>query len=118
MESSIWRRDSSSRYRLAVACLAVVVGAPLLWLAALQIGYIGAYPACGNRNLAWVQVPTSVAIVLSAVMALRAWQLRRRARGTTSTDDLLSLCALAIAALIVIVLIASAIGPTVLNPCD
>jgi hypothetical protein len=95
-----------------------VVGAPLIWLAALQTGYTLAYQACDERSKSWVLVPTVGAIAIVAVITLVCTSAYRRARGDRLPMPLLGWMAVAMASLMVIVLIASAIAPIMLQPCD
>ena len=95
-----------------------IVGTPLLWLSALQTGYVMAYQACDARSNAWVTVPTFAAIALIVVLTLMAHRAHRRAKGGRLPLPFMGALAIGMSALMVIVMAASAIAPVVLGPCD
>ena len=98
--------------------LAGVIGAPLVWLAALQTGYVLAYQACDDRSRAWVTAPTAAAIVILLAILGGAYIAELRARTTREPQPLLSWMGLGVAAMMVIVMVASIIAPIMLRPCD
>lgn len=95
-----------------------VIGAPLIWLAALQTGYILAYQACDSQSRAWVIVPTAIALAGAAATVLVSLNARRRARRALEPQPLLATLGLGLAAMMVIVLTASLAAPVMLRPCD
>jgi len=117
MPSSTSHRASFDR-ALLYWLFAGIVGAPLLWLATLQTGYILAYQACDDHSRTWVVVPTMTAVVTTAALALRSARSARRAAAERLPLPLLGRLALGTAVLITIVLAASAIAPLVLHACD
>lgn len=95
-----------------------VVGAPLIWLTALQTGYVLAYQACDAASRSWVTVPTAVATVMVVTaLGIAAVSQIRSARANAPTA-LLARVGVGVAATIVIVMIASLIAPILLQPCD
>ena len=95
-----------------------VVGAPLVWLTALQTGYVLAYQACDEASRIWVTVPTAVATVIAiAACGVAAISQMRSARAHAPTP-LLARVGVGVAATIVTVMIASLIAPMLLQPCD
>jgi hypothetical protein len=117
MPSSTSRHASFDRWLLAVL-YAGIIGTPLLWLMALQTGYVLAYQACDARSTLWVTAPTFGALALIAVLALIAARGRRRAEGGRLPLPLLGVLAVGMSVMMVIVMAASAIAPVVLHPCD
>ena len=93
-------------------------GAPLIWLIALQTGYVLAYQACDDRSRSWVAVPTFIAIAAAAATLIVALYGARRAGKALEPQPLLAKLGLGLAAISVIVLIASAIPALILMPCD
>jgi hypothetical protein len=117
MPSSTSRHASFDRWLLA-ALFTGIIGAPVVWLAALQTGYTLAYQACDERSTSWVSVPTFAAVALTTVIAAASWAAHQRARRDRVPMPLLGEVAVGVAVLMVIVLIASAIAPVMLYPCD
>jgi hypothetical protein len=95
-----------------------VIGAPLIWLAALQTGYVLAYQACDARSRAWVAAPTIGAVAILLVMLGITQIAERRSRHTREPQPLLSWLGVGVAAMMVVIMIASSIAPLVLRPCD
>ncbi len=95
-----------------------LVGAPLIWLAALQAGYVLAYQACDDESRSWVVVPTAVAIAAAAAALVVSLYAKQRAAKTLEPQPLLAKMGVGLAALMVIVLIASLVAPLMLRPCD
>ena len=117
MPSSTSRRGSSER-KLRLIALTGVIGAPLIWLAALQTGYVLAYQACDAQSRAWVTTPTIGALaVLLGVFGI-TWFAERRARTIREPQPLLSWLGIGVAAMMVVVMMASSVAPLVLRPCD
>ena len=117
MPSSTSRHASFNHGLLAVLFLGIV-GAPVLWLSALQTGYTLAYQACDERSTSWVGVPTFAVLGVIAVIAIVSWLAHRRAQGDRKPMPLLGEMAIGLASLMVIVMIASALAPVMLQPCD
>jgi hypothetical protein len=117
MPSSTSRHASFDRWLLAML-YAGIVGTPLLWLTALQTGYVLAYQACDARSTAWVIAPTFAAIIILVVLSLIAFRAHRRADGARLPLPLLGALAIGMSALMTVVMAASAIAPLVLGPCD
>jgi hypothetical protein len=95
-----------------------IAGAPLVWLTALQSGYVLAYQACDDQSRAWVTVPTVVLLAVTAATLILTVVAKRRARQSLEPRPLLASLGLGIASLMVIVMIASTIAPVMLQPCD
>src|SRR5689334_9181810 len=110
MASSTSRHVSYSRGRLALLFTGIV-GAPILWLAALQAGYTLSYQACDERSTRWVSVPTFAAFALAAAIAAVCAIVQRRAAADQLPMPLLAGLAVGVAVLMVVVLAASAIAP-------
>jgi hypothetical protein len=117
MPSSTLRRGSLNT-RLLGALLVGVIGAPLIWLTALQTGYVLAYQACDDRSRSWLLVPTIAAIAIATVVAAISIYGHRQASGERIPLPFIGRLAVGMASLMVIVLIASAIAPALLQPCD
>ena len=100
-----------------MAC-AGLIGAPLIWLTALQTGYVLAYQACDSQSRYWVTVPTAIAVAAAAGTLLIAFAAQRRSRKSLEPQPLLAALGFGLAGLMVLVLIASLIAPLILNPCD
>jgi hypothetical protein len=100
---------------MALAC---VIGAPLIWLAALQTGYVLAYQACDSQSRAWVAVPTAIALASAAATLAISLTARRRAGKALEPQPLLAKLGVGLAALMVVVLMASLVAPLMLRPCD
>ena len=95
-----------------------IIAAPLLWLTALQTGYVLAYQACDERSTAWVIVPTLAAIAMLVAVTAVAWRGHQRAKSGRLPLPMLGVLAVSMAALMVVVMIASVIPPAMLQPCD
>jgi hypothetical protein len=95
-----------------------VIGAPVLWLVTLQTGYVLAYQACDDRSSSWVIVPTVAAIIIAMIVTGVSYLSRQRANRERVPLPFIGWLALGMAALMVIVLAASAIAPLVLHACD
>ncbi len=100
---------------MALAC---VIGAPLIWLAALQTGYVLAYQACDSQSRAWVTVPIAIALGCAAATLVVSLAARRRAGKALEPQPLLAKLGVGLAAMMVIVLVASLVAPLMLQPCD
>jgi hypothetical protein len=117
MPSSTSHHGSFSRGLLALL-FAGIVGAPLLWLTALQTGYVLAYQECDTRSPLWVRGPTFGAVVLLACLAAVSWRSHARAREEPLPMPLLGWIAVGMSVLILIVMSVTSIAPVVLHPCD
>jgi hypothetical protein len=117
MPSSTLHRGSLNT-RLLGVLLAGVLGTPVLWLMTLQSGYVLAYQACDDRSRSWVLVPTVAAIAIAALAGAIAWRGHRQADAERMPMPFVGRLAIGMTALMVIVLIASAVAPAILHPCD
>jgi hypothetical protein len=104
--------------RLLAVLLVGVIGAPLLWLMALQTGYVLAYQACDDRSNSWVMAPTIGSILIAVGIALLSVRGHRQANGERIPLPFVGWIAIGMAVLMVLVLLASAIAPAILHPCD
>lgn len=111
------RPDSCDR-SVRVMAFSGLIGAPLVWLIALQTGYVLAYQACDDQSRSWVAVPTAIAIAAAAATLTVSLVARQRARNAHEPQPLLAKMGVGLAALMVIVLIASLAAPLMLQPCD
>lgn len=98
--------------------LAGLIGAPFIWLSALQTGYTLAYQACDSQSRYWVTVPTAVALAGVIVTLAITFHGTRRARQSFEPQPFLAWLGFGLAALMTVVLIASLIAPLLLRPCD
>ena len=117
MDSSTSRHGSFNKGLLALL-FAGIAGAPILWLSALQAGYTLSYQACDERNTNWVGVPTFATAGIIAVITIACWIGHRRAANDRLPMPMLGQLAVGLAALMVIVMIASSLAPVMLYPCD
>jgi LytS/YehU family sensor histidine kinase len=104
--------------RLLGVLLIGVLGTPLIWLTTLEIGYVLAYQTCDDHAKSWVLTPTIASIVLVAVIAAISAVAHRRAARERTPMPLVGWLAVGMSALMVLVLIASAVAPAILQPCD
>ena len=111
------RPDSCER-SVRVMAFSGLVGAPLIWLTALQIGYVLAYQACDDQSRSWVAVPTAIATAAAAATLIVSLTATRRAQKAHEPQPLLAKIGVGLAAMMVIVLIASLAAPLMLQPCD
>ena len=95
-----------------------IVGAPLVWLAALQTGYVLAYQACDSRSRWWVLAPTMALTAVTVVTLVIAFAAYRRTHRSSHPQALLADIGLGVAAFMVVVMAASLLPPLVLRPCD
>jgi len=95
-----------------------LIGAPFLWLTALQTGYVLAYQACDSQSRSWVTVPTGVFLAATAITLLIAFAGRRRAKQSLEPQPFLAVIGVGLAAMMVLVMVASLIAPLMLRPCD
>lgn len=117
MDSSTSRHASFNKGLLALLFTGIV-GAPIMWLSALQTGYTLSYQACDERNTSWVGIPTFATVGIVAVITIACWFGHRRAANDRLPMPMLGQVAVSLASLMVIVLIASALAPVMLKPCD
>ena len=117
MASSTSRHASFSPW-LLVALFTGIVGAPLLWLTAMQAGYVLAYQACDERSTNWVSIPTLIALATAVLVALVAFTGYRQARRDRLPMPFMGWLAVGISVLMIIVMAASSIAPMMLYPCD
>jgi membrane protein YdbS with pleckstrin-like domain len=111
------RPDSYER-RVRLMAFSGLIGAPLIWLLALQTGYVLAYQACDDGSRSWVAVPTLLALAAATITLSVSLVARRRAREAHEPQQLLVKLGVGLAAMMVIVLIASLVAPLMLQPCD
>jgi hypothetical protein len=117
MPSSTSRHASFDRVLLAML-FAGIIGTPLLWLTAEQTGYVLAYQACDARSTSWVVVPTLGLLAVIAVVGVIAMRGHRAARDGRLPLPILGWIAIGMAAMMIVVMAASAIAPIMLQPCD
>lgn len=117
MHSSTSRHASYNKGLLALLFTGIA-GAPIIWLAALQTGYTLSYQACDERNTSWVGVPTFTTVGIVAIITVACWLGHRRAASDRLPMPFLGQLAVGLAALMVIVMIASSLAPVMLYPCD
>ena len=117
MPSSTLRRGSLNT-RLLGVLLVGVIGTPIIWLTALQTGYVLAYQSCDDRSRAWVLAPTLAAVAAALIVTGIVMRGHRQASGARIPLPFVGRLALGMAALMVIVLTASAVAPAILHPCD
>jgi hypothetical protein len=117
MPSSTSRRASFDRGLLTVL-FAGIVGTPLLWLAALQAGYVLAYQACDARSIGWVLIPMAATVALMIGLGMLSIAGHRRAARQRPPLALLGRVALAMAGLFTLVAVATAIPTLILHACD
>ena len=95
-----------------------LVGAPFVWLTALQAGYTLAYQACDSESRYWVTVPTAIALAAAIGLLAISGSATRRARQSLEPQPFLAAIGFGLAGLMVLVLAASLIAPLLLRPCD
>jgi hypothetical protein len=95
-----------------------IIGTPLLWLTAEQTGYVLAYQACDARSTSWVIVPTLGLLAAIALITFVAIRGHRAARHGHLPLPILGWIALGMAAMMIVVMVASSIAPIMLQPCD
>lgn len=117
MSSSTSHRGSFDR-GLLIVLFAGIAGAPLVWLASLQTGYVLAYQACDARSRAWVSIPTFGFLAVLLLLSLWVARGHRRARGDRLPLPLLGWIGVGMSVLMTIVVAASSIATVVLQPCD
>ena len=117
MPSSTSRPGSFER-RIRLLALTGIIGAPLVWLMAEEVAYALAYQACDAQSRSWVLVPTlAFTAIVFATFAVTLLA-ERKARTTREPQPLLAWMGIGIAAMMVVVMIASSIAPFLLRPCD
>jgi hypothetical protein len=108
----MWRHGSSSRSGTSIA---IVVGAPLLWLLMLETGYVLSHWSCGS-GVKWPlhAVTGGTAVLLSGVL----WMMPRRSGPDgDSAHSFLATLALWMTIGFIVVVVASAIQPLIIQPC-
>lgn len=101
--------------RSAGTSIAIVIGAPLLWLLMLETGYLLSHWACGT-GMTWPLhiVTGGTAALLAGVL----WTMARRHRdGGDAPLTFLETMALWITVGFIVVVAASAIQPLIIQPC-
>ena len=109
---------ASSNHRLVALIVGVMVGAPLLVLVLLQANYVLAYQACADRSNTWLNVPSVVALLAGVLAVGLGWAGCLGAAGAPRPLYFLSKIALLLAVLSLILLVALALPPLMLRPCD
>lgn len=94
-----------------------IVGAPLVWLTALQTGYVLAYQACDSQSRWWVAAPTVAFLAITVLALAAAYTGQRRARHASRSQVLLANVGVGVAAFMVLV-VAASLTPLLLRPCD
>jgi hypothetical protein len=117
MDSSTSRLVFSNRGRLALL-FGLIIGAPVLWLTLLETGYVLAYQACADRANTWVHVSEAVALAATAVLTFVAWGKYGPSQTRSKPIGFLGGTALLLTLLMLIVVVASGIGPIIFHPCD
>jgi hypothetical protein len=103
---------------LLAMLFAGIVGTPLLWLTAEQTGYVLAYQACDARSTSWVIVPTLGLLAAIGLVTFIAIRGHRAARDGRLPLPILGWIAVGMAAMMIVVMVASSIAPMMLQPCD
>jgi hypothetical protein len=116
MASSTLPPASSDRWRL-IALWVAVIGGPLVALMLLQTNYVLAYPSCGERSDTMLMGVGGGAIVLAAALTIAAWRGRRRADDPPARAFLGTLGVLMSLGFLIVVM-AMAVPPLILHPCD
>lgn len=117
MPSSTSRRGSFDPGLLTIL-FAGIAGAPLLWLAALQTGYVLAYQACDDRSTSWVIVPALVFVAIVGAIAALSVRGHRRAGRDRVPMPFLGWVAVGMAGMMLLVMAVTAITPLFMQPCD
>ena len=104
--------------RLTALVIGVLVAAPLLVLLLLQANYVLAYQACADRSNIWLNVPSVAALLASVIVVALAWAGSVRATDARAPLPTLAMIALLLAVLSLLLVIALALPPLVLHPCD
>lgn len=128
MPSSIWRPDSSNRWR-HLALWTGLLGPALLWLTLLETNYAFAYNACDEGTKGFLFALIGVTMALGAAAGVAAWKTgppedseERSEPWTLKTREVrarwMSIAAVAFTAWFLIVMVAMMVPPLVLGACD
>jgi hypothetical protein len=117
MDSSTSRLVLSNRGRLVLLGV-LIVGTPLVWLTLLETAYVLAYQACADRSNTSVHVAEAVALGVTVSLTVIAWTNYRPSQTRPQPIGFLGGAALLLTLLMLIVVLASGIGPLLLHPCD
>jgi len=102
---------SSSRSSTSIA---IIVGAPILWLTMLEVGYLVSHWSCGTGATWPLHVVTGgTAMILAGVL----WMMPRRSDSDDSAHSFLWSMALWMTIGFIVVVVASAIEPLIIQPC-
>ena len=107
-----------SERRLRIITIGALLAAPLVVLNLLQTNYVLAYQACADRSNSWLHVPSATAVVLSVALVALAWTGWVGATRARRPLEFLGASSLMLALLMLIVVVAMAIPPMILHPCD
>ena len=99
--------------------------APAVFFLHLQGNYLLVLWACENQGMEWVRAAGAAAIAVAALGALVAWRLwgatgrsaPGESPGTEARARFLSVCGLAVSAVIVLILVAQLITSLFVSPC-
>jgi hypothetical protein len=117
MRLSTSHRTFSERWPVA-ALVGLIIVAPAIWLVLLQTNYVLSYAACGDRTNAWLTKPAAVALLAGVVVFAAAWSVWARFRSDAPPRPFLGALALGLSLLSFILLVATAVPPLILHPCD
>jgi hypothetical protein len=93
--------------------LAILIGAPLLWLTMLEAAYLLSHWSCGS-GMKW---PLHVVMFGTAILLTGALWMRPRTTASETASSFLASMALWITVGFILVVIASAIQPAIIHPC-
>ena len=111
-------RLAFSDWRLIALLTGIAIASPVAVLVLQQIDYILSYQACAERSNMWVVTPTLVGGIAVGGLVAAAWLGHRRSSGDGPPRTFLSVVALLMAVLSLLIVLAFALGPLVLDPCD
>jgi hypothetical protein len=103
-----------------------LVGAPIVWLAHLEINYSLTPSACHSGQKTALIIVTAIALVLTIVITLIAWRSWRVTGATFATEagDVIGRCrfmalaGLGVSAIVVLLVLANFFPIVVLGVCD
>ena len=93
--------------------LAIVIAAPLLWLTMLETAYLLSHWSCGT-GITW---PLHAVIFSTAMLLAGVLWMRPRTTHPESPSSFLASMALWMAVGFILVVMASAIQPAIIQPC-
>jgi uncharacterized membrane protein YidH (DUF202 family) len=103
-----------------------ILGAPLVWLAHLELNYSLSAGACRSGQKSALLLGTLIALVLSLAAAFAAWRAWRSTEAATATEQdnptsrsrFMALAGLGVSALMVLLVTVSFLPIAVLEVCD